>query len=333
MMTEAGRALPLADIQPGMCEKNVTEKVAQTAMIPRCKKRKAADHAKRKHADEEMASSLLHLSSKPENAQHERSAASDCEVVSNINNGRVDAKKIKAEEASPASLQQQPTLITTIHDPLKVRPLINDEQLSPSSPDATSIHGRWSEEEDNLLRSGVASCGAKNWKRISKDFLNGRRSDVQCLHRWIKVLQPGLVKGPWTREEDQVIVGCIAKGIMKWSEIASHIPGRLGKQVRERWICHLDPDAKKKGGWSAAEDDLLIDTVQRLGNRWTEIAKLLPGRSENTVKNRWHSATIRRKIQQRGEKDDQAEINSTVKVPALMTEPAMNTTVVAQASA
>ena len=45
------------------------------------------------------------------------------------------------------------------------------------------------------------------------------------------MLQPGLVKGPWTDDEDAVILACIAQGVTKWSDIAAQIPGRLGKQV------------------------------------------------------------------------------------------------------
>lgn len=48
----------------------------------------------------------------------------------------------------------------------------------------------------------------------------------------VAVLRPGLVKGPWTKEEDDVIIQCMTTGITKWSEIADRIPGRLGKQVR-----------------------------------------------------------------------------------------------------
>lgn len=55
-----------------------------------------------------------------------------------------------------------------------------------------------------------------------------RRSAV---HRYVAVLRPGLVKGPWTKEEDDVIIQCMTSGITKWSEIADRIPGRLGKQV------------------------------------------------------------------------------------------------------
>ena len=134
---------------------------------------------------------------------------------------------------------------------------------------------------------------------IADDYLGGQRSDVQCLHRWQKVLQPGLVKGPWTKEEDQIIIDCIEAGITKWSEIAERIPGRIGKQCRERWFNHLDPSLKK-GGWTEEEDAVLVEAQSKWGNSWTKIAKLLPGRSENAVKNRWNSATRRRqKAQQR----------------------------------
>ena len=50
-----------------------------------------------------------------------------------------------------------------------------------------------------------------------------------------QVLRPGLVKGPWTKEEDDIICTCMATGVTKWSEIAVQIPGRIGKQCRERW--------------------------------------------------------------------------------------------------
>lgn len=159
--------------------------------------------------------------------------------------------------------------------------------------------GRWTKEEDSKLRSAVQAVGASNWKMIATDYLGDLRTDVQCLHRWQKVLQPGLVKGPWTKEEDQIIIDCIEAGITKWSEIAERIPGRIGKQCRERWFNHLDPSLKK-GGWTEEEDAILVEAQAKWGNSWTKIAKLLPGRSENAVKNRWNSATRRRqKDQQR----------------------------------
>ena len=75
--------------------------------------------------------------------------------------------------------------------------------------------------------------GAKNWKKIAKRMPN--RTDVQCLHRWQKVLNPELVKGPWSPEEDELVKQLVEKyGPRSWSVIAKHLKGRIGKQCRER---------------------------------------------------------------------------------------------------
>jgi hypothetical protein len=75
----------------------------------------------------------------------------------------------------------------------------------------------------------------KNWKKIASTAFGFRKTDVQCLHRWQKVLKPGLVKGPWLKEEDDRVIELVAKyGLKKWSLISSHLKGRLGKQCRER---------------------------------------------------------------------------------------------------
>ncbi len=105
------------------------------------------------------------------------------------------------------------------------------------------------------------------------------------------------VKGPWRKEEDELLTALVGRyGARRWTTIAAHIPGRTGKQARERWLNQLSPDLAKRP-WSPAEDRVVMDAHARLGNRWSEIAKLLKGRTDNAVKNRFNT-TIRRQISQ-----------------------------------
>lgn len=102
----------------------------------------------------------------------------------------------------------------------------------------------------------------------------------------------GLKKGQWTDDEDEIVRKEVEKGggplNVKWAEVAEVLPGRLGKQVRERWQNHLDPQLSKEP-WEEAEDQLLISLQAVMGNKWSEIARAFEGRSENSVKNRWNS--------------------------------------------
>lgn len=167
-----------------------------------------------------------------------------------------------------------------------------NEVYIPKSSDLSDIsskelkHGKWSEEEDEKLTFLVKKYDFKNWRLVSEEMNN--RSPIQCLHRWTKILQPGLVKGPWTAEEDAKLLEWVKKeGPVKWPSCAKNIPGRTGKQCREHWIYSLNPSVKK-GEWDEEEDFKIIFFYKKFKGGWKNIAPFFSGRTANSIKNRFY---------------------------------------------
>ena len=111
-------------------------------------------------------------------------------------------------------------------------------------------------------------------------------------------------KQGWSTIEDEILLKITqSKRGKAWSAIAKElnacfyngIPIRKGRQCRERWINHLDPNLKK-GNWTETEDQFILNQRQFLGKSWSEISKKMQGRTENSVKNRFNSLLRKNEI-------------------------------------
>ena len=144
----------------------------------------------------------------------------------------------------------------------------------------------WSEEEDKILIEKSKEYGYKNWATVAS-FIPGR-SAIQCSARY-KRIQPGLIKGAWTPEEDQELLRLYRYYGKNWSHISKSMPHRTGKQIRDRFLNALD-DNLKKDKFTKEEDRKVVKWYKVYGNSWCRIAKKIKGRTGDMVKNRFYSS-------------------------------------------
>ncbi|KAH0715828.1 hypothetical protein KY284_008733 [Solanum tuberosum] len=109
-------------------------------------------------------------------------------------------------------------------------------------------------------------------------------------------------RGPWTEEEDvQLLFYVKLFGDRRWDFLAK-VSGlkRTGKSCRLRWVNYLNPDLKH-GKMTPQEERLVLELHSKWGNRWSRIARKIPGRTDNEIKNYWRTH-MRKKAQDQRKK-------------------------------
>ncbi|NWV22644.1 SNPC4 protein, partial [Origma solitaria] len=147
----------------------------------------------------------------------------------------------------------------------------------------------WTKEEDQMLLELVQEMRVGShipYKKIAY-YMEGRDS-AQLIYRWTKSVDPSLKKGPWTPEEDAMLMAAVKKyGEKDWYKIRTEVQGRSDAQCRDRYLKALHWDVKK-GKWSLEEEEQLIELVQKHGlGRWSKIASELPHRTDSQCLSKW----------------------------------------------
>ena len=141
-------------------------------------------------------------------------------------------------------------------------------------------------------------CNTSNWQaQHSSPLVKRQRLTIDDCYTPTSIARSTsrlITKGPWTPEEDQKLIDLVDEiGEQKWVVIAARLGTRSGKQARERWHNHLNPTLRKDP-FTLEEEEKIELLYSQLGSKWADIAKHLPGRSDNAIKNYFNTCMTKR---------------------------------------
>ena len=145
--------------------------------------------------------------------------------------------------------------------------------------------------------------GENSWHKLCKEMPD--KTEIKCFQRWNKLKSqqgnkrqkveddPNKVEpliSTWSKQEDAILKEkVLIYGTSNWVVIANHLPGRLGRQCRERWHNVLNPSIVRRE-WTREEDEFILAMQREIGQKWSAISKMGPlqGRTVAQIKNRYY---------------------------------------------
>lgn len=181
----------------------------------------------------------------------------------------------------------------------------------PAAPGERRTKKGWSKEDDQRLEAAVRlhmdrqaadeasgirprsmtnSPSIKSWAKIAETaFPHGPYDKMACSSRWRTLRRPTSNRGQWSKSEDALLVATVQElGVDKWAMVAERLGTRTAKQCRERWNNHADPSINKDP-FTDEENARILDMYRKFGSKWSEMARHLPGRPDNRIKNHYNT--------------------------------------------
>ncbi|KAG0746597.1 hypothetical protein G6F57_008400 [Rhizopus arrhizus] len=171
---------------------------------------------------------------------------------------------------------------------------------------------KWTQQEDVRLTRAVKLLGDCNWQQIAAAI--GGRTGQQCLQRWSKSIDPSIRRQRWQADEDEALKRAARLyGVGNWRLIQRLVPGRTDMQCRERWVNALD-DSVRHGPFTEEEKEQVKALVEKHGPKWSYLATLMSGRTDNQIMKTYKAIKLQEERQQKSarKKDGVESVSSKI---------------------